>query len=114
MDMDEVTFKSLQHLGMNTTTPAASYATSSYATAPAASYATSSYTTPTASDTTTIPIRESRISAWSEWCLSEERQCDYRYRENSAEPDGFEYEYLKATVAPVTVSNSKHQGRRRM
>ena len=53
-------------------------AAASYQTAPAVPQATTSYST---------------APAWSEWQWSEEHGRDYRYRQNPAEPNGYEYQY---------------------
>ena len=44
----------------------------------------------------------SGVSSWSAWEWSDEYECDYRYRQNSAMEGGYEYDYRPAA------STSKH------
>lgn len=58
----------------------------------------------------TVPAEGSGINAWSEWSWSEQYKCNYRYRENPAEPGGYEYEYDTTTAMSAPLSRPQHRG----
>ena len=57
------------------------------------------------SSSSTVPAGRPGIGAWSQWSWSEQNKCNYRCRENAAEPDGLEYEYGTTTASSYTTTN---------
>lgn len=45
-----------------------------------------------------VPAEASGSRNWSDWLWTEQHECWYRCRQNSARPDGYEYEYMSASA----------------